>query len=189
MLISKSLRWPMGVRLPVVAAFWSLLGRPRAGLTPTPDPIINPLQIRGQSFPKGDDNPLARLVAQARHRPPCRAPAGNGAFLLSPAANPFTEQTRWRIAARVLPAAFLAIAALAATSWLLFAQQSLNEFSARLQRESADTLHQVRQRAVGVALAVDARKNELAAQSAGSGGSSMERNAGRTKDDGHEQGP
>ena len=88
---------------------------------------------------------------------------------MSPAANPFTEQTRWRIAARVLPAAFLAIAALAATSWLLFAQQSLNEFSARLQRESADTLHQVRQRAVGVALAVDARKNELAAQSAATG--------------------
>lgn len=80
---------------------------------------------------------------------------------MSPA-NPFAEQTRWRIVARVVPAAFLAVAALAAAAWLLFADQSLDEFGARLQRESADTLHQVRQRAVGVALALDARKNELA---------------------------
>lgn len=81
---------------------------------------------------------------------------------MSPAANPFTEQTRWRIVLRVVPAALLAVVVLAAAAWLLFADQSLRDFSARLQRDSEDTLHQVRQRAVGVALALDARRGELA---------------------------
>lgn len=89
---------------------------------------------------------------------------------MSPVANPFAEQTRWRIVARVVPAACLAVVALAAAAWVLFADQSLREFGARLQRESTDTLHQVRQRAVGVALALDARKNELAAQADGAPG-------------------
>lgn len=75
---------------------------------------------------------------------------------------PFTGQTRWRIAARVLPAAFVTVAVLGVASWLLFADRSLDEFSARLQRDSTDTLHQIRQRAVGAALALDARKDELA---------------------------
>lgn len=82
---------------------------------------------------------------------------------MSPLANPFTEQTRWRIVLRVVPAAFLAVVVLATAAWLLFADQSLREYGARLQRESEDTLHQVRQRAVGVALALDARRSELAA--------------------------
>ncbi len=83
---------------------------------------------------------------------------------MSPASNPFTEQTRWRIVLRVVPAACLAVGLLAAAAWLLFADQSLREYAVRLQRESTDTLHQVRQRAVGVALALDARRNELAAR-------------------------
>lgn len=83
---------------------------------------------------------------------------------MSPLSNPFTEQTRWRIVLRVVPAAFLAVGVLAAAAWLLFADQSLRDYGARLQRESEDTLHQVRQRAVGVALALDARRTELAAQ-------------------------
>lgn len=81
---------------------------------------------------------------------------------MSPASHPFTEQTRWRIVLRVVPAALLAVCVLATAAWLLFADQSLREYGARLQRESEDTLHQVRQRAVGVALALDARRDELA---------------------------
>lgn len=65
---------------------------------------------------------------------------------------------------RVVPAACLAVVVLAAAAWLLFADQSLREYTVRLQRESTDTLHQVRQRAVGVALALDARRNEMAAR-------------------------
>ncbi|MBK8167098.1 MAG: HAMP domain-containing histidine kinase [bacterium] len=82
---------------------------------------------------------------------------------MSPLPNPFTELTRWRIVLRVVPAALLAVGLLAAAAWVLFADQSLREYGTRLQRESEDTLHQVRQRAVGVALALDARRIELAA--------------------------
>lgn len=80
---------------------------------------------------------------------------------MSPAAHPFTEQTRWRLGVRVLPAVSLVVAVLAIASWILFAGRSLDEFSARLQRESADTLHQVRDRAIGAALALDSRRHEL----------------------------
>jgi signal transduction histidine kinase len=85
---------------------------------------------------------------------------------LSQILHSFAGQTRWRIAARVLPAAFVTVAVLAVASWLLFANKSLDEFSARLQRDSTDTLHQIRQRAVGAALALDARKDELAGRNA-----------------------
>jgi signal transduction histidine kinase len=85
---------------------------------------------------------------------------------LKQALHPFTGQTRWRIVARVLPVGFVTVAVLGVASWLLFANKSLDEFSARLQRDSTDTLHQLRQRAVGAALALDARKDDLAGRGA-----------------------
>ena len=120
--------------------------------------------MRGQSFPFRDDNwPWhGSVAAPAIVLPGKQDAAGNGVRRLSPSSNPFIEQTRWRIAARVLPAVFLTVTVLGVASWLLFANNALDDFAVRLQRESTDTLHQVRQRAVGVALALDARKDELA---------------------------
>lgn len=97
---------------------------------------------------------------------------------MSPASHSFTEQTRWRIGARVLPAVCLVVAVLAAASWVLFAGRSLDEFSARLQRESADTLHQTRDRAIGAALALDARRHELTADGPAGAGRPLPANVG-----------
>ncbi len=80
------------------------------------------------------------------------------------------EQTRWRLALRVLPFVLLSIVVLGVFSWAVFSRHLVDEFVAHQEEQACTDLERLADRAALAAVVLEARASDLFGASAVAGG-------------------